>query len=162
MSTQDVPGYGSASSDKLAMGVWGEHNDGSLLLVESTEGGRIVYSIFDMAQDPIVEYRDAMPEAGFKETFSFSSKKSKVDSGWVFHDKTPFPWDKVMKSGGKDGMRYASANDQLNAAQRVAQSMELRKQTFNGDKWSHMLGVVGKKGKVIVDKLQRAINELGR
>ena len=50
MSTQDVPGHGSASNDTLAMGVWGEHNDGSLLFVESTEGGRVIYSIFDMAQ----------------------------------------------------------------------------------------------------------------
>jgi hypothetical protein len=62
MSTQDVPGHGSAKSDTLAMGVWGEHNDGSLLFVESTEGGRVIYSIFDMAQMPIVEYRDAMPD----------------------------------------------------------------------------------------------------
>jgi hypothetical protein len=161
MSTQDVPGHGSASSDVLAMGVWGEHKDGSLLFVESTEGGRIIYSIFDMAQNPVVEYRDAMPEKGFKETFSFSSKKSKVDAGWVFHDKTPFPWDKVMKNGGKDGMRYASASDQLNAAQRVAESMEMRKQSIDEDKWSNFLEVVGKRGKVIIDKIQRAVNELG-
>jgi hypothetical protein len=160
MSTQDVPGHGSAKSDTLAMGVWGEHNDGSLLFVESTEGGRVIYSIFDMAQAPIVEYRDAMPEKGFKETFSFGSKNSKVDNGWVFHDKTPFPWDKVMASGAKDGMRYASAKDQLNAAQRVAESMEMRGNTIDEDKWAHMLEVAGRKGKVIVDKIQRAVSAL--
>jgi len=160
MSTQDVPGHGSASNDELAMGVWGEHNDGSLLFVESTEGGKIIYSIFDMAQEPVVEYRDAMPEKGFKEAFSFGSKNSKVDNGWVFHDKTPFPWDKVMSNGAKDGVRYASAEDQLNAAQRVAESMKLRSSVFNEDKWSHLLDQVGNKGRVIVDKIQRAIGEL--
>jgi len=160
MSTQDVPGHGSAKSDTLAMGVWGEHDDGSLLFVESTEGGRVIYSIFDMAQTPIVEYRDAMPEKGFKETFSFGSKNAKVDAGWVFHDKTPFPWDKIMAAGGKDGMRYASAEDQLNAAQRVAQSMEMRGSTFDEDKWAHLRDSVGRKGRMIIDKIQRAVGEL--
>jgi len=160
MSTQDVPGHGSAKSDTLCMGVWGEHSDGSLLFVESTEGGKVIYSIFDMAQEPIVEYRDAMPEKGFKETFSFGSKISKVDAGWVFHDKTPFPWDKVMAAGGKDGMRYASAADQLNAAQRVAESMKLRKETFHEDKWAHRVEQVGRKGRAIIDKIQRAVSEL--
>lgn len=160
MSTQDVPGHGSAKSDTLAMGVWGEHNDGSLLFVESTEGGRVIYSIFDMAQAPIVEYRDAMPEKGFKEAFSFGNKHSKVDNGWIFHDKTPFPWDKVMAAGAKDGMRYASAKDQLNAAQRVAESMEMRGSTIDEDKWAHMRESVGRKGRMIIDKIQRAVSEL--
>lgn len=31
----------------------------------------MVYSIFDMSQDPPVEYRDAMPEAGSKDQFSW-------------------------------------------------------------------------------------------
>lgn len=160
MSTQDVPGHGSAKNDTLCLGIWGEHNDGSLLFVESTEGGRVIYSIFDMAQDPIVEYRDAMPEKGFKESFSFGSKYSKVDAGWVFHDKTPFPWDRVMAAGAKDGMRYASAEDQLNAAQKVAESMKMRGNAFNEDKWAHMAERVGKKGRLIIDKIQRAVGEL--
>ena len=160
MSTQDVPGHGSAKSDTLCMGVWGEHNDGSLLFVESTEGGRVIYSIFDMAHDPIVEYRDAMPEKGFKETFSFDSKNSKVDDGWVFHDKTPFPWDNVMAAGAKDGVRYASAEDQLNAAQKVAESMKLRSRTFNQNNWEHLREQIGRKGRMIADKIQRAVDEL--
>lgn len=160
MSTQDVPGHGSAKSDVLGMGVWGEHTDGSLLFVESTEGGRVIYSIFDMAQTPIVEYRDAMPEKGFKEAFSYGNKHSKVDKGWRFHDKTPFPWDKVMSAGAKDGMRYASATDQLNAAQRVAESIEARGQNFDPDKWTHLRENVGRKGRTIIDKIQRAVSEL--
>lgn len=160
MSTQDVPGHGSAQNDTLCMGVWGEHTDGSLLLVESTEGGRIIYSIFDTAQDPLVEYRDAMPEKGFKKAFSFSSKFSKVDNGWRFHDKTPFPWDRVMEAGGKDGVRYASANDQLNAAQKVAESMKLRRSIFDKSKWAHLSEQVGRKGYIIIDKIQRAVDEL--
>jgi len=160
MSTQDVPGHGSAKSDVLGMGVWGEHEDGSLLFVESTEGGRVIYSIFDMAQSPITEYRDAMPEKGFKQTFSYGSKNSKVDSGWVFHDKTPFPWDKIMSAGAKDGMRFASAEDQLNAAQRLAKSMEMRGSNFDADRFSHLRENVGRRGRTIIDKIQRAVSEL--
>lgn len=160
MSTQDVPGHGSAKNDTLCLGVWGEHSDGSLLFVESTEGGRVIYSIFDMSQNPIVEYRDAMPEKGFKESFSFGNKNTKVDSGWVFHDKTPFPWDKVMSAGAKDGVRYASADAQLNAAQRVAESMKLRRNVFDENKWAHLSEKVGRKGRMIIDKIQRAVGEL--
>jgi hypothetical protein len=73
MSTHDVPGAVPAHQDKLAMGCWAEHEDGSLLFVESTEGGRVIYSIFNMAVTPPVEFRDAMPQKGFEDLFSISS-----------------------------------------------------------------------------------------
>ena len=73
MSTHDVPGNKLANNDKLAMGCWAEHDDGSLIIVESTEGGRIIYSMFDLDQTPIIEYRDSMPEQGFKDHFSYDN-----------------------------------------------------------------------------------------
>lgn len=50
MSTNDVPGANPVNGDKLGMGCWAEHQDGSMILVEGTEGNRVIYSIFDMAR----------------------------------------------------------------------------------------------------------------
>lgn len=125
MSTNDVPGYNPSNRDQLAMGCWAEHEDGSLIFVESTESSRVIYSIFDLSGGHITEYRDAMPEGDFKKSFSYDPKQKKKDK-WVWHDKTAFPWDRVIKSGARDGARFASASDQLSAAQRVAESLRLR------------------------------------
>ena len=122
MSTTDVPGANPANVDKLAMGCWAEHEDGSLIHVESVEAGTVVYSIFDVGQEPPVEYRDAMPESGFKSQFSFGLKSK---DKWTWHDKTPFDWSRVMKNFPA-GVKHASVTDQLNAAQRVAESLNLR------------------------------------
>jgi len=128
VSTNDVPGANPKNADVLALGCWAEHEDGSLILVESVEAGTAVYSIFDVGQDPPVEYRDAMQEKGFKERFSWTPEKAKKDKGtikWTWHDKTPFPWQKVMRDFPA-GQRQVSAGGLLNAAQRVAESLKLR------------------------------------
>lgn len=122
MSTSDVPGARSANADTLAMGCWAEHDDGSLIFVESVESGSVVYSIFDLEPEPVVEYRDAMPEAGFKRRFSFPNKDG---LHWTWHDKTPFPWERVMQNF-RPGTRHASAEATMTAAQRVAESLALR------------------------------------
>lgn len=168
MSTNDVPGHNPVHKDKLAMGCWAEHADGSLILVESVEGGRIIYSVFNMAATPPVEYRDAMPQKGFEEHFSFTkkSKKKKDDLPlggiWTWHDKTPFPWNKIIKEGAVDGIRHACVDDQLNAALRVAKARDLINKGIpvNTTKMKIFADRVAIKGRVIVDKLQRAIGEL--
>lgn len=143
MSTNDVPGARADNGDELAMGCWAEHSDGSMIFVESTEGDRVVYSIFDRSKTPITEYRDAMGEADFKEFFSWSdgngkkSKKGKVKEPWTWHDKTPFPWDKIVQRGATDGPRFASASDQLSAAERIAESLKLRGRDI-GKRYDHM------------------------
>ena len=58
MSTNDVPGADPRNSDELATGCWAEHEDGSLIFVESTEVNRVIYSVFDMSRTPPLEYRD--------------------------------------------------------------------------------------------------------
>lgn len=149
MSTNDVPGHKPEHHDELAMGCWGEHDDGSLIVVESVEGGRVVYCMFDLAEDPIIEYRDAMGEGGFKKAFSWPTDTGDV---WTWHDKTPFPWDRIMDAV-RPGSRYAKANDLETAAQRVARHRKLHGQQFD---YSQVTGV----GARIRDKLQRAIGEL--
>lgn len=126
MSTTDVPGAKPENHDRLAMGCWAEHEDGSLIFVNGVEAGTVIYSIFDI--DPMlpepVEYRDAMPESGFKVQFSWSKDKLQRDK-WTWHDKIPFPWDRVM-SNFPGGTKAVSANDMISAAKRVAESLKLR------------------------------------
>lgn len=158
MSTQDCPGFGNAKNDTLEMGCWAEHEDGSLLLVQSTEGGRVVYMMFDVSTTPITEYRDAMPGETFKKTFSWGKTKEK----WVWHNRTPFPFDKIIKMGAKDGVHFASVEDQLSAAERLAKSLKLRKQKFNPEEFDHLTEKVkqGPTSNRVIRAIQAAINEL--
>lgn len=124
MSTNDVPGAKASNNDELCMGCWAEHDDGSLIFVENTEGGRVIYVIFDVAVDPPVEYRDAMSEGAFKKKFSWDGKGKK--DKWVWHDKTPFPWDRIIDAGARSGVGHVSADHLETAAGRVAKSREIR------------------------------------
>jgi hypothetical protein len=161
MSTHDVPGANSLNNDELSMGCWAEHEDGSLIFVQSTENGRVVYMMFDTAANPIIEYRDAMPENGFKETFSWNPKKG--DSiRWTWHDKTPFPWERVIKDGARDGLHYASVTDQLSAAAKVARSLRIKSKVLDPGQFDHLVDKV-KKGTTsnrVMRAIQAAIKEL--
>lgn len=164
MSTNDVPGFkdettGKAKhNDELAMGCWAEHDDGSLIFVESVEDGRVVYSVFDLV-DEVIEYRDAMSELGFKKAFSWADADKIVDSPWIWHDKSPFPWDRVIASGSRQGGRHASADHLLTAAEKVAKHRGMHQRKFDYDS---ALAKAGNVGKSIVDKVQRALGELRR
>lgn len=127
MATDDVPGANPANADKLAAGCWAEHDDGSLLYVKGTEQSQVVYELYDLAQDPPVYYQDAMREEAFKDAFSFPPV-GKSREKWTWHDKTPFPWTRVMKTFDRPRPMHADVHDQLSAAARVAQSLRLRAQ----------------------------------
>jgi len=160
MSTNDVPGYKAANHDALAMGCWAEHEDGSLIFVESTEGGRVVYSIFDREKQPITEYRDSMAEGAFKKTFSWDPK-SPTSEKWTWHDKTPFPWDLVIRAGARDGTRYASAEDHLTAAERIRRSREIHGQPVDPKDIETRFDQIGEKAAAaMIRGLQRAIEKL--
>lgn len=161
MATTDVPGAKKSNRDKLAIGCWAEHSDGSLLLVEGMERGKVIYSIFDMSQEPVVEFRDAMPEEGFKDYFSFDDKRPDMER-WLWHDKTTFPWDRVMRHF-KAGYKAPSGLDQVSAARRVADRMKLKGQQLNSSDVSDKVDLVekvGKVGQIVVSKIQDAIREL--
>lgn len=160
MSTNDVPGANPANHDELAMGCWAEHHDGSLILVESTEGGRVVYSIFDMEKQPVTEYRDAMAVGAFKKAFSWNPKDPASEK-WTWHDKTAFPWDRIIRGGARDGTRYASADDHLNAAERIRQSREIHQgRAVDLEEVETRIDQLGEKADRIVRRLQRAISNL--
>jgi len=163
MSTHDVPGANPANNDQLKMGCWAEHEDGSLIFVESTEGERVVYSMFDIAKTPLLEYRDAMAKATFEKTFTYDPDDD-LDPAkivWTWHDKTPFDWNRVIRAGGQDGPRHASAEHTRTAAQRVAESLELRGDQISRD-LGHRAETVVNRSRGVWDKLSRAIAELGK
>jgi len=147
MSTSDVPGYKAQNRDELAMGSWAEHEDGSLMLVQGNEGGKVVYMMFDTSATPMIEWRDAMAEKAFKEQFSFDTSKpaTKKPKGkkvpnikWTWHDKTPFPWDRIIDAGAQSGQHIASADQLLTAAAAVAKSRTLKGGEVDPKDFEHM------------------------
>lgn len=161
MSTNDVPGHNPIHRDELAMGCWADHEDGSLIFVESCEGGQVIYSVFDLAGPDPIEYRDSMHEGAFKKAFSWTDHDDDDDGDyalpWTWHDKTPFPWERVLESGIKAGARAPSADHIFSAAERVALSRKMKRRDFD---YQSALTKAGNVGKTIVDKVQRAILEL--
>ena len=114
MSTPDVPGAKPENNDTLHTGCWAEHKDGSLILVESTEigtggpgrpskDGNVLYSTFSLGST-VNEYRAAESLAKFSSMFSYVPEKDRgdgVSEEWTWHDKTPFPWNRVIDAGAK-------------------------------------------------------------
>lgn len=164
MATEDVPGANPANADKLAAGCWGEHQDGSMLYVKGTEGGQVVYELYDLAQDPVVYYQDAMRESEFKKAFSHPPTGASAEK-WVWHDKTPFKWDRVMKTFGKPKPEVADVHETLSAAARVAASLRLRAQQLQPEDVEPEVKrveaveerTVPKGGKGIVERIQQAV-----
>jgi hypothetical protein len=159
MSTNDVPGANPANNDKLSALCWAEHEDGSLILVQSTENNRVIYSVFDMSKNPIIEYRDAMPIESFNKTYSWNPKAKDKAIKWTWHDKTTFPWDKVIKAGFADGPRLASAHDIKTAAERIAENLQMKGDAIRKEDYAHRTDQNATIN-AISDKLVRAFNEL--
>lgn len=84
MSTSQVPGFIAANADNLHVGCWAEAPDGSLMQIESVQGGTVNYSVIDRSSAEPSEYYGELIESAFKAEFS--------DAGWTWHDKSPFPW----------------------------------------------------------------------
>lgn len=133
MSTCDAPGYSAKDSDsagdELHVGCWAEHSDGSLLFVKGVDGKRVIYSLYDLEVIPVVEFSDSMP---LKDFLKFYSRGGGSGSKWIWHDKTSFPWNKVIKKGARDGVSGGSARDIINAATRVAKRLGLSARAVKG------------------------------
>jgi len=160
MATSDVPGSISSNNDTLHSGCWAEAKDGSLILVEGiykdkNNNDTVIYSIFDLndKNNPI-EYRDSMPLNGFETYFNHDRKTDK----WLWHDKTMFPWDKIIKDF-KPGSRMPTADHVISAAEKVAKSRNLHidknNTTIKNTKINNNIG------KIIINKIQKAINRIG-
>lgn len=162
MATHDVPGAVSANADKLDIGAWAEHKDGSLIFVKGMESGRVIFEVYNVAVTPPIKYASAMYEGAFKKEFSYGGKYNKKGD-YTWHDKTGFPWDRVMGEFA-DGPGYTSAFDQLNAAEQLRHALDIHggqrvskeevQSRTEDRRWRRVRG--------IVDKLQRAIDRLPR
>lgn len=160
MATDDVPGANPKNADVLASGCWAEHQDGSLIFVKGTENDQVVYEIYDVAQEPPVYYQDAMRGDAFKKQFSWTPIGTSTEK-WTWHDKTPFPWHKVMKTFDKPKPTHADVHDELTAAARVAKSLRLRAQNLSPGDVEHMTEqTVPAGGRTIRDRIQKAIDAL--
>ena len=101
-----------------------------------------------------------MAEGAFKSTFSWNPKGKGLK--WCWHDKSPFPWDRIVKSGGKDGTRYASAEEQLTAAEQVRRSREIHRgrEVDVEEVARSRVDRAGEKAKAVLRRIQRAIRSL--
>lgn len=156
MSTKDVPGANAANVDVLATGAWAEHDDGSLLFVKGTEAGQVVYELYDVAGVTPVYYQDAMTEDAFKSAFSYSPTGSSPEV-WEWHDKTPFPWSRIMKIVGKPRPIQANVSDTLSAAARVAESLKLRAQKLTVSEIGPRTDEARIKGRSIGERIESAV-----
>ena len=130
MATPDVPGSNPANHDKLSIGNWAEHEDGSLILIIGIdENDTVVFNLYDLDDaDHPVFYPNAMTLKEFEKTFSFDPKKKISDKNlkWTWHDKTPFAWQRVMSVFKKPQPVLANVDDTLSAAKRLKRSLDLR------------------------------------
>jgi hypothetical protein len=158
MSTADVPGANPKNHDVLSSGCWAEHADGSLIFVKGTELDQVVYEIFDVAADPPVSYTDAMPETAFKKSFSFPPSGVSTEK-WTWHDKTPFPWNRVMQSF-KRPRPTVHAEEFVSAAARVAESLRLRAHALHEESVRAHTDQPATRGRAVLQKLSEALEEL--
>lgn len=156
MSTNDVPGAVASNNDALAMGCWAEHEDGSLIFVESTEGDNVVFSMFDQSREPIMEWRGSMRRPRFEQHFSYPGGSGEK---WTWHDKTPFPWDRIVEAL-PEGARFASVSVIISAAQRVAERLGLSSRARSRDDFDHNVDQLRSEAETLIQKLQRAIGRL--
>lgn len=159
MATKDVPGANPANRDDLRPGAWAEHQDGSLIYVKGTERGTIVYEIYDVAGPDPVSYTDAMKEDAFKKQFSFPPVgTSKVP--WTWHDKTEFPWERIMKVLQRPRPTAPFVADQLTAAARVAESLQLRARALDEAEVGPKVSQERHRSAGVLQRLRRAFEAL--
>lgn len=157
MSTHDVPGAKIENDDALGAGCWAEHADGSLIFVLSSEGDRVVAEMFDMSEQPIVSYKFATPIKAFERRFSYPPTGTS-DLVWTWHDKTPFPWDRIIKAGVRPRPRITDVEEEISAAKRVAKSLQLKARRIRQDEIEHRAAEVRTRG--IRERIGRALAEL--
>ena len=164
MATPDVPGYTAPAkpatptspaipeimaADELHTGCWAEHDDeSSLILVEDVTDEKVIYTIFDVNKK--IEYRDSMHPDLFKRSYTFRSGEAVANELWTWHDKTKFPFERIMEN-----KKFAlTIEDKITAAIRVAEALKLESTQLRADRrrFSSVMGMI--------DKLQSALSRL--
>lgn len=160
MSTNDVPGAKSSNNDKLSRGCWAEHDDGSLIYVKDIdENDRVIFEIYDLVLNPPAYYPHALAKTDFEKKFSYRNKN---DIKWTWHDKTAFPWDKIMQIIDTP-LPVFSAADQISAAERVANSLRARMHDLNIQHVENLSGqkvLSRKQAKKFMNRIKEAIMDM--
>lgn len=160
MATNDVPGANPANLDLLSVGCWGEDRDGtSLIHVVGRENGSVVFQMYDLTNGMF--YQDAMIEAEFKRTFSVPPVGNSIVP-WTWHDKTSFPWNRVMKRFQRPAPQHADVLDQMSAAERVARHLNLRSRELREEDVADPGAEPRRRGYAIMDRLAEAIGRFTR
>ena len=168
MATNSVPGADPKNNDKLNIGCWAEHEDGSMIFVKGVnENDIVVFEIYDFADEKMpVFYQQALALKDFEKTFSYDPKKiDKINMKWTWHDKTPFPWEKIMQIIQKPVPVPANVEDTISAAKRIAESLKARvAMVLTEDHILEKQGLSARKGgrtsRTIIDRLKGAMAEL--
>lgn len=156
MATNDVPGANPKNMDKLNIGCWAEDKDNtSLILIVGLEADQVVFDMYDVTNKMF--YRDTMLEKDFKSIFSVPPV-GKSDVKWVWHDKTAFPWDRVMARFTRPVPQHADVLDQLTAAERVARKLNLRGRELAEEEVTPRVEQRQERGRGIIKRLADALN----
>jgi hypothetical protein len=159
MGSHDVPGANKANVDELNIGCWAEHQDKSLLYVKGIEGDTVVFELYDTMHTPPTVYTHALPTVAFKKQFSYPPTGTSKER-WLWHDKTTFPWDRVMATIGKPKPEFATAEQTICAAQRIAESLGARAREVSQEGTAHEQDIATQKGRAILDRIAKAIGEI--
>lgn len=155
MATTDVPGANPKNRDALDIGCWAEDDqDTSLLHVVGREHGQVIYQMYDLTNGMF--YQDAMLEQDFKATFSHPPTGQSAER-WTWHDKTTFPWDRVMKRIDRPVPQHADVMDQLTAAAHVAERLNIEGRRLDDDEVTPHVEQRRRRGYAIMDRIADAI-----
>lgn len=169
MSTLSVPGHNPQNKDKLSIGCWAEHEDGSMIFVKGIdENDTVVFEMYDLSDlDHPVYYPHALSLVDFEKSFSFDPKKKngKPNLKWTWHDKTPFDWSRVMRVIQRPLPVSANIQDQVSATAQMVESLNIRlKEALTPDVIHSHQGIdprlVGRTSKTMAQRLKNAISEL--
>lgn len=160
MATSSVPGADPKNFDELHPGCWAEGDDGaSLIYVLGYENGQVVFQLYDTSDG--LYYQDAMIEDEFKAMFSFPPVGTSKDK-WTWHDKTPFPFDRVMKRFRRPAPQHADVEaEEESVARKIARRLKIRGRRIDKSSITAQTNEEAKRaGYEIMDRIATALGRL--
>lgn len=166
MSTYDVPGANPVNADTIGPKQWAEHPDGSLLYIKGTEGGDVVYEVYDpRGGEYTVRYPHVMPVKEFMQQYSIPPHGISKEK-WIWHDKptSAFPWYRVLGRSSQDPHeRQVVTRDHppdMTAASRLREALQLRAERVTHEAVQHRTAEPARRGLAVMDKIKRAMSKL--
>jgi len=160
MSTTAVPGADPKNLDQLDQGCWAEDaGQTSLVHVIGHEHGSVVFQLYDLSETPIIFYQDAMLAKDFKDFFSVPPFGTS-DVTWTWHDKTNFPFDRVMKRFSSKTSHHADVQDQLSIVQKIAQKLHMTGSRLAKEELTAQVEQQRSRGEAIIEVIGEALGKI--